>query len=733
MCTKHTLLAYPNHLRRWLFLLVFLFPGLGHAQESHFDTGDEGWRAIGDPVSAVPTWFANGGNPGGWLRSVDASTGGTWQWNAPAQFLGNKCTAYGNFLRFDLTASDFNTSANQPDVTLISGPIRLVFNTPQNPATTWTHYDVLLSETAGWRLGNLNGQVPTAAQFRSALSNLTGLQIRGEFLSSADDQGGLDNVVLETEFDFDLDANDSTTPPDAIDFVADSLCSGESPVADLDVLLLAQTRVDSIVVEIQNPLDGAAEQLKLPGAAATLSVTGNNTARIVLRNLGAAQTSDFQAALLLMRYRNLALAPSRALRLLRIRVFTFCGETASATTRIPYFPAGFAGADSTLVWCSYSPALDLRTMLGNPVTQDGRWEPGLPAGQVFRPALDDAGTYTYIVESPAGCPSDSARLYISLVYPPDLPADTIICRDSTLSISVQPAAAFTAWNWSTGQNQPSILATAAGTYAVTVSAAQGACVFQDSVLVGQFVAEAGADAGVVLCVYDEPVDLRDYLGSNASADGQWAPALASGDHIFQPATDLPGHFQYLVEGKHGCPGDTALLQVQVAYAPELQRDTIICRDSALTLRVLPPGFFTDWQWSTGQKQPFVVVDEAGTYGVRVRSVLGDCWFEDSVQVDLITCSECQLYVPNVFSPDDDGRNDLFETNASCAYLSYRLMVFDRWGNQVFVSEDPQLGWDGRYRGKDLPPAVFVWVLEMESELFGAPQRRRFSGNVTLLR
>ncbi|MCC6460323.1 MAG: gliding motility-associated C-terminal domain-containing protein [Saprospiraceae bacterium] len=726
-------MVHSTYNRRRLFLLFFLLPCLVCAQESRFDTGDDGWRAIGDPVSAIPTWFANGGNPGGWLRSVDASTGGTWQWSAPTKFLGNKCTAYGNFLRFDLTASDFNTGNNQPDVTLVAGPVRLVFNTPVNPATTWTHYDILLSETAGWRLGNLNGQVPTAAQFRSALSNLTGLQIRGEFLSSADDTGGLDNVVLESNFGFDLDANDSTTPLDAVDFVADSLCSGDSPVADLDVLLLAQTRVDSIVVEIQNPLDGPAEVLNLPAAPATVAVTGNNTPRIVLRNNGTASASDFQTALLLIRYRNVAQAPSRALRLVRSQVFTFCGETAAATTSIPYFPAGYAGADSTLNWCSYSPAQDLRTLLGTPVTQDGRWSPVLPAGQVFRPATDNAGTYTYIVESPAGCPSDSAQLQISLEYPPTLPADTLICRDSTLSISVQPAAAFSSWAWSTGQNQPSIVVAASGTYAVTVSSTLGSCIFQDSVRVGQFVARAGADAQVVLCAYDDPVDLRDYLGPNLSAEGRWAPPLASGADVFRPAADSPGQFQHLVDGQFGCPGDTALVQVQVAYPPVLQADTIICRDSALTLRVLPPGLFTDWQWSTGSGQPLLVVREAGTYGVRVRSVLGDCVFADSVRVGLITCSECPLYVPNAFSPDDDGRNDLFETNSSCVYLYYRLMVFDRWGNQIFMSEDPQVGWDGRYRGKELPPAVFVWVLELESELLGAPQRRRFSGNVTLFR
>lgn len=553
------------------------------AQESRFDTGDEGWRATGDPVSTVPTWLPSGGNPGGWLRSVDASTGGTWQWSAPAQFLGNKCTAYGNFLRFDLTASATNNNATRPDVTLVSGNVQLVFNTPADPSPAWTHYDVPLRENGGWRVGNLNGPAPTQAQFRSVLSNLTALRIRGEYLSSGDDEGGLDNVILESAFAFDLDANDSTAP--GLDFLSDSLCSGESPVADTDLLLASETVIDSIVVEILNPLDGAAESLYLPGWPPALTVAGNDTRQVVLRNAGAASAADFQAALLLIRYRNTRPNASRAVRLIDHRVYTFCGETTRARAFIPWFPAGIAGADRAVDFCSYD------------VTQD----------------------------------------------------------------------------------------------------------------------------------------LRLFLDPDISTDGRWEPPLVSGNSAFSPRQDLPGIYRYIVESPAGCTSDTALLRVQVAYPPELGPNTLLCRDSTLTLTVEPAGAYVSWQWNTGPNRPDIEVSEAGIYTVSVIPAVGNCVFSDSVRVDLITCSECPLYVPNVFSPNDDGRNDTFQPASACLFLYYRLNIFDRWGNLVFSGEDPETGWDGRFRDRELPPGVFVWTLEVETELFGKGAKRMLSGNVTLVR
>src|SRR5262249_7870792 len=69
---------------------------------SRFSVNDEGWRLSGDVTSAVPTYLAAGGNPGGFIRGFDQTVGGVWFWDAPGPFLGNVAAAYGFPLTYDL-------------------------------------------------------------------------------------------------------------------------------------------------------------------------------------------------------------------------------------------------------------------------------------------------------------------------------------------------------------------------------------------------------------------------------------------------------------------------------------------------------------------------------------------------------------------------------------------------------------------------------------------------------
>lgn len=208
------------------FVALFLNGFSAVAQRSIFDTDNEGWSAVGDPASTVPVWVPNGGNPGGHIRVTDAATGDLWYFSAPPKFRGNKCGAYGRYLRWDQYASDtsqINPVGGRPDVVLIGGGVTLVYDFAYSPQKAWTPFEVLLREDTGWRLNSLNGSVPTGAEFRAVLANLTALRIRGEYFTGPD-FGGLDNVVLEDSFGLDLDADDSSGVGDD-GFAADTLCA----------------------------------------------------------------------------------------------------------------------------------------------------------------------------------------------------------------------------------------------------------------------------------------------------------------------------------------------------------------------------------------------------------------------------------------------------------------------------------------------------------------------------
>ena len=92
-----------------------------------------------------------------------------------------------------------------------------------------------------------------------------------------------------------------------------------------------------------------------------------------------------------------------------------------------------------------------------------------------------------------------------------------------------------------------------------------------------------------------------------------------------------------------------------------------------------------------------------------------------------------LYVPNVFSPNGDGLNDVFQGFAGCEILGYRLKVFDRWGMLVYEGDQPDEGWNGDFRGKKAGQGAYVYLIEFEILNNGKTLRQVRQGTVALVR
>jgi gliding motility-associated-like protein len=109
----------------------------------------------------------------------------------------------------------------------------------------------------------------------------------------------------------------------------------------------------------------------------------------------------------------------------------------------------------------------------------------------------------------------------------------------------------------------------------------------------------------------------------------------------------------------------------------------------------------------------------------------NCSATDSILINLAEC-DGSIFVPNAFTPNGDGRNDLYRVFARCAELS-SLKIFNRWGEKVWETEDINQGWDGTYRGAAQPTEVYVYLISYRllSDKSGVSKHKQ--GSITLIR
>jgi gliding motility-associated-like protein len=119
-----------------------------------------------------------------------------------------------------------------------------------------------------------------------------------------------------------------------------------------------------------------------------------------------------------------------------------------------------------------------------------------------------------------------------------------------------------------------------------------------------------------------------------------------------------------------------------------------------------------YKWSTGDTVQSIVIQAEGMYIVGMESLFG-CLGTDSIYIKL-TSEEIpsnNIFIPNAFSPDGDGLNDIFMAIATSDYIQkFHMLIFDRWGGEIFESNDIMLGWDGTLHGKLLPGGMYTYKI-----------------------
>jgi hypothetical protein len=172
---------------------------------SDFSTGDEGWKVVsfenltndnfGIVATYTPTFHHSGGNPGGYISTVDQDDGDL-TFSAPAKFLGNVSAATG--LSYDLIYPVGAINYQPTDVILMGNGETLLWKSSPNimPGPDWMSVNLDFVPSTEWHVGTSNGALATGADFAAVLGNLSGVFIRGEYTTGLIETPGLDNVRL---------------------------------------------------------------------------------------------------------------------------------------------------------------------------------------------------------------------------------------------------------------------------------------------------------------------------------------------------------------------------------------------------------------------------------------------------------------------------------------------------------------------------------------------------------
>jgi gliding motility-associated-like protein len=159
-------------------------------------------------------------------------------------------------------------------------------------------------------------------------------------------------------------------------------------------------------------------------------------------------------------------------------------------------------------------------------------------------------------------------------------------------------------------------------------------------------------------------------------------------------------------------------------------DTTLCDGKRLILKAQTPE--GNYKWFDGSTLPEYPVSKAGSYSVHVFNRCGTDDARTNVKYE-----DCErVYIPNVFSPNNDKINDrFFIQDGDNIKIIKSFKVFDRWGGLVFqtldiLPNDENLGWDGTFNNTPLPPDVYIYVADI---LFKNGQQIIRDGNITLMR
>lgn len=345
-------------------------------------------------------------------------------------------------------------------------------------------------------------------------------------------------------------------------------------------------------------------------------------------------------------------------------------------------------------------------------------------------------TYSY-----NNCEILSRTAFVNVNPAPSLqfPAETTICLGESITLNEAPNPATTTYQWSgPGLNStdpaPTITPAASGTYSVTATSTGCDPVVEEITIdvIGDYTVSLPDD--FTICI-GETVDLAATITPATEGFYQWTfgNQTLSTETLQDIAPAETTTFSLTFVDAAGCTTVTESVTVTVINQsfeldifaeddegnPFAIGDTIFSGTEVTFSAVVnpPTGFTYSYEWTgegnpaTGTGPSIVTIAPDGSqgqdylYSVAVATDPGGCEFSASF---LLTLIQAEYQIPNIFSPNRDDQNDEFRVYYNGELDNFNLQVYNRWGQLVFETTDPDRAWNGEKDGKPQPMDVYLY-------------------------
>lgn len=335
-------------------------------------------------------------------------------------------------------------------------------------------------------------------------------------------------------------------------------------------------------------------------------------------------------------------------------------------------------------------------------------------------SANDAGLYWCEIRNACGEKRDTIIIAPKYLPQADIGNDVLFCSNESFNLQNSSQLPEYSYLWSTGATNAAISVSTSGTYWLKVSNSCGskADTMQATV---QSLPILNLNTDSLIC-RGTPLILSVNAGH---ASYEWS----TGNNTPVINVSAPGLYWVKVTGHNSCVQiDTTIIK-GIADPPGgflPMSDSICSRNGKLLLS--PLNNFSSYQWSNGMNTSSIQITNPGTYWLTVKDYNG-CKGTDTIAIYPKDCIQ-GVFIPTAFTPNNDGLNDMFKVLVFGELLSFRLQVYNREGQLVFETSDPNRGWNGSYKSIEYSSATFVWQCSYQLANQEAAYKK---GTVTLIR